>query len=55
MLEAVLRHTTEIANMAQPELERLKVCFSIEEADIRPRVYSLRARSFEYRHCLGHL
>ena len=39
MLEAVLRHTTDIANMAQPELDRLKQRFFIEAADIRPRVF----------------
>jgi small-conductance mechanosensitive channel len=39
MLGSVLHHTTEIANMAQPELDRLKKQFFIEAAEIRPRVY----------------
>ena len=39
ILESVRRHTTEIANLAQPELDRLKQRFFIEAADIRPRVY----------------
>lgn len=39
MLDAVTRHTSDIANMAQPELERLKRDFFIEAADLTPRVY----------------
>jgi small-conductance mechanosensitive channel len=39
ILEAVERHTEEIRNLAQPELERLKERFFIEAADIKPRVY----------------
>ena len=39
MLDSVLRHTTEIANMAQPELERLKKHFFIQAADIPPKVF----------------
>lgn len=39
MLKAVQRHTTDITNMAQPELDRLKRQFFIEAADIRPRVF----------------
>jgi small-conductance mechanosensitive channel len=39
MLDAVSRHITDIANLAQPELDRLKKEFFIEAADIRPRVY----------------
>jgi small-conductance mechanosensitive channel len=39
ILEAVRRNTTEIANLAEPELERLKQHFFIEAAEIRPKVY----------------
>ncbi|MEO8725167.1 MAG: mechanosensitive ion channel family protein [Acidobacteriaceae bacterium] len=39
ILEAVRSHTTEIANMARPELDRLKRTFFIEAADIKPRVF----------------
>jgi small-conductance mechanosensitive channel len=39
ILESVCRHTEDIANLAQPELDRLKREFFIEGADIRPRVY----------------
>ena len=39
MLDSALRHTTEIANMAQPELERLKKHFFIQAADIPPKVF----------------
>lgn len=39
ILESVQRHTSDIANLAQPELERLKRKFFIEAADIRPRVF----------------
>jgi small-conductance mechanosensitive channel len=39
MLEAVTNHTTEIANLAQPELDRLKEHFFIQAADIPPRIF----------------
>lgn len=39
LLDAVAHHTSDIANMAQPELERLKRDFFIEAADLTPRVY----------------
>ncbi|HEX4772491.1 MAG TPA: mechanosensitive ion channel domain-containing protein [Bryobacteraceae bacterium] len=39
ILEAVQRNTTDIANMAEPELERLRTHFFVEVAEIRPRVY----------------
>jgi small-conductance mechanosensitive channel len=39
ILEAVGRHTEEVRNLAQPELDRLKERFFIEAADIKPRVY----------------
>ena len=39
ILKAVRDHTQDIANMAQPELERLKERFFIEEADIHPKVF----------------
>lgn len=39
ILEAVRRHTTDITNMAQPELTRLKTHCFIEAADIQPRVF----------------
>lgn len=39
ILDAVDRHTQDIRNLAQPELERLKKQFFIEAAEIRPRVY----------------
>lgn len=39
LLDAVKRHTTDIANMAQPEIQRLKEKFFIEAADIHPRTY----------------
>jgi small-conductance mechanosensitive channel len=39
MIESVSRHTTEVANMAQPELDHLKQRFFIQAADIRPRVF----------------
>lgn len=32
-------NTTDIAHLAQPELDRLKAQYFIEAADIRPRVY----------------
>ncbi|HEX3572820.1 MAG TPA: mechanosensitive ion channel domain-containing protein [Acidobacteriaceae bacterium] len=39
ILDAVNRHTEEIRNMAQPELDRLKDRFFIEASEIKPRVY----------------
>jgi len=39
ILDSVRRHTTDIANLAKPELERLKREFFIEAAEIAPRVY----------------
>lgn len=39
ILQAVRHHTTDIANMAKPELERLRTQFFIESADIGPRVF----------------
>jgi small-conductance mechanosensitive channel len=39
ILEAVEHHTQDIANLAEPELDRLKREFFIEAADIRPRVF----------------
>jgi small-conductance mechanosensitive channel len=39
ILEAINRHTQDIANLAQPELDRLRERFFIEAADIRPRSY----------------
>ncbi len=39
MLEVVRRYTMDIANMAQPELDRLKHRFFIEAADLNPRVF----------------
>ncbi len=39
ILEVVERNTRDIANLAQPELDRLKRSFFIEAADTRPRVY----------------
>jgi small-conductance mechanosensitive channel len=39
MLQVVQRHTTEIANMAQPELDRLHRRFFIEASDLHPRVF----------------
>ncbi|MEO6966067.1 MAG: mechanosensitive ion channel domain-containing protein [Acidobacteriaceae bacterium] len=39
MLAAVERHSVNIANLAQPELDRLKYRFFIETPDIRPRVF----------------
>ena len=37
--DAVAHFTSDISNMAQPELERLKRDFFIENADLTPRVY----------------
>jgi len=39
ILESVSRHTTEIANLAQPELDRLKQRYFVQAADIPPRVF----------------
>jgi small-conductance mechanosensitive channel len=39
ILDAVNRHTQDIVNMAQPELDELKQRFFIEAADTKPRVY----------------
>jgi small-conductance mechanosensitive channel len=39
ILKAVRDHTHDIANLAQPELDRLKQRFFIEQADLQPRVY----------------
>jgi small-conductance mechanosensitive channel len=39
ILDAVTQHTQDIANLAEPELERLKHDFFVERADIKPRVY----------------
>ena len=39
LLDAVSRHTEEIQNMAQPELDKLKEQFFVQEADLKPRVY----------------
>lgn len=39
VLEAVRKHTADMANLAQPELDRLKREFFIESAEIAPRVY----------------
>lgn len=39
ILKAVRDHTHDIANLAQPELDRLKERFFVEQADIQPRVY----------------
>jgi small-conductance mechanosensitive channel len=39
ILEVVNRHTEDIRNLAQPELDRLKERFFIEASEIRPRVY----------------
>lgn len=39
ILESVRRHTQDMENLAQPEIERLKREFFIEAASIKPRVY----------------
>jgi len=39
ILDSVSRHTTEIANLAQPELDRLKERYFVQSADIPPRVF----------------
>jgi small-conductance mechanosensitive channel len=39
VLRAVRDHTQDIANMAQPELERLRQRFFVEKSEIAPHVY----------------
>lgn len=39
ILDSVVKHTQEIAHMADPELERVKARFFVQAADIKPRVY----------------
>jgi small-conductance mechanosensitive channel len=39
ILNAITRHTEDIASLAGPELERLKQRFFIEAADLKPRSY----------------
>jgi small-conductance mechanosensitive channel len=39
ILDAITRHTEDIASLAGPELERLKQRFFIEAADLKPRSY----------------
>jgi small-conductance mechanosensitive channel len=39
LLDSVARHTTDIANLAQPELDRLHKQFFIEAPDLKPRVF----------------
>jgi small-conductance mechanosensitive channel len=39
ILRAITRHTEEIANLAGPELERLKQRFFIQASDLKPRSY----------------
>ena len=39
MLEMVTRHTTDIAEMAQPELDRLHAVYFIDAPDLKPRVF----------------
>jgi small-conductance mechanosensitive channel len=39
ILEAVRKHTTNMADLAEPELERITRQFFIERAEIAPRVY----------------
>jgi len=39
IVKAVRDHTQDIANLAQPELDRLKERFFVEQADIEPKVY----------------
>jgi hypothetical protein len=62
-LDAVNRHAAEIANLAEPELNRLKQQFFIDDSTIKPllahhrqlgqprHLHGLEARN---RHCLGH-
>lgn len=39
ILDAINRHTQDIANLAAPELDRIKQRFFIEAADIKPRSF----------------
>lgn len=39
ILEAITRHTQDITQLAQPELDHLKQRFFIEAADLKPRSY----------------
>jgi small-conductance mechanosensitive channel len=39
MLDAVARHTADIANLAQPVLDRLHMDFYIDAPELKPRVY----------------
>jgi small-conductance mechanosensitive channel len=39
LLDVVTRHTTDIANLAQPEIDRLHRKFFIEAPDLHPRVF----------------
>ena len=39
ILNAITRHTQDITDLAQPELDRLKQRFFIEAADLKPRSY----------------
>jgi small-conductance mechanosensitive channel len=39
ILDAITRHTEDIANIAQPELDRLKERYFIEAADLKPHSY----------------
>lgn len=39
ILDAIKRHTEEIANLAGPELEELKQRFFVEASDLKPRSY----------------
>ncbi len=39
ILSAVAHHTSDIAALAQPELDRLKKDYFMEAADIKPHVY----------------
>jgi small-conductance mechanosensitive channel len=39
ILAAVSKHTQDIAEMAEPDLEKLKKEFFVERADLKPHVY----------------
>lgn len=39
ILDAIQRHTQDIAQLAQPELDRIKSRYFIEAADLKPRSY----------------
>ncbi|HTV08464.1 MAG TPA: mechanosensitive ion channel domain-containing protein [Candidatus Aquilonibacter sp.] len=39
ILDAIAHHTQDIAELAQPELEKIKARFFIEAADLKPRSY----------------